>query len=496
MDNNVFKNVGIEIQPMQESLFLGLIKILKEKYNSNIHLYVRSPEEEKHYSSINNNGLFNTVTNDNIHVEAIQTNSLVEKEVINRAREYEKLLGEPVNRLALSNRQLGYAFSVGAYRFPFASYAKQATNNQLLHAVSELIAFWQNEIKEKELTLLIDGNKIMSAVARVNGVPYRRFSFSRYQNYCYWASNEFLMQAGLEEEYQSLSEWSVEELSNIYSLAEQKYKFEKRSKGLKSFTTGLLLNMARYSYYKLKGIERAKAISLMEIVVSPFRYKNTYNELVKIANTTLDDLAGKQFIYYPLQKEPEVAMAQVAPEFLSQQATILSLARDLPAGVILAVKENPSAIGRRSKSFYHQIDNLKNVVFLSLDTNSISAIKQAEATITIAGTASMEAAIMGRRSITFSKNVNWSFLPHTKVINTEQEYRSVLEWAIDPSFDFEKARSNGARFLTAIKNISMDMSGFGRDDKGKFYNSEENVIALYEGLCKSFDIQPLMLSGE
>jgi hypothetical protein len=179
---------------------------------------------------------------------------------------------------------------------------------------------------------------------------------------------------------------------------------------------------------------------------------------------------------------------QAAPECLSQHASILAVARDLPAGVLLAIKENTSAIGRHAASFYDQVAALKNVVLLRTDTSSIEAIKQAAATVTIAGTASMEAAILGKPALTFSEHIKWGFLPHARIVETESELPSLLRWAVFGPFDGERAREDGARFLTALKASSMNLDGFGRDHKGGVVSDEKDTDILYSSLCRSLGV--------
>jgi hypothetical protein len=235
-------------------------------------------------------------------------------------------------------------------------------------------------------------------------------------------------------------------------------------------------------------MEKGLSTSLLRLTTLPFRTHYAHRHLARLATTSLNDLKSKKFVYYPLQKEPEVTIMQSAPECLSQHATILSLARDLPAGVLLAIKENTSAIGRRTSSFYDQITALKNVVMLRPDTPSIEATKQAAATITIAGTASMEAAILGKPAITFSKHVKWGFLPHARVVTSESELPSLLRWAVSGPFDSDEAREDGARFLAALKASSMNLEGFRRDSRGRYHSDEDDIAPLYAGLCKSLGL--------
>ena len=493
-NTRIFEHIGIELQPYQASMFISLARLLKERHGSRIHLYVHSHVEEDAYRKNNTEGLWDTVTNSSIHIPAIQEEGLDEKEVTARACRIEDLVGEPINRLALPSRQMGHAFAAGAWRHPVAPYVARATNIQLLHALAESVAFWEQEIREKNLSLVMDGNKFVATTARALGVPYRRLTVARFETYYYWAVNEYLDHPGLKETYDALEDWPDTEIKGSYILAAQKFEIEHHARSWWRIARTQPESLLRHFYYKARGMEKGDSVFLSDLVTLPFRIRSAQNHLAHLATTDINDLVGKTFVYYPLQKEPEAAIMQAAPECLSQHATILSLARDLPAGVLLAIKENTSAIGRRTASFYGQIAALKNVVMLHLDTSSIEAIKRAAATVTIAGTASMEAAILGKPALTFSEHIKWGFLPHARVVKSESELSALLRWAVFGPFDADQAHEDGARFLAALKSSSMNLEGLGRDRKGRYVSDEKDTAILYSALCRSLGVTPLEAS--
>ena len=137
---------------------------------------------------------------------------------------------------------------------------------------------------------------------------------------------------------------------------------------------------------------------------------------------------------------------------------------------------------------------LKNVVLLRPDTSSIEAIKRAAATVTIAGTASMEAAILGKPAITFSEHIKWGVLSHARVVKSESELPALLRWAVSGPFDADQARHDGARFLAALKESSMNLGGFGRTRKGGYVSDEKDTDILYSALCRSLGLSPVEAS--
>jgi len=484
-------SIAIEILRAQEPLLLPLARRLKERHGAAVHLYVRSPEDARGLARRDGTGIWDSITNGHVLPQALRAEGVDEEAETERARELVATTGEPINRLALADRLTGQAFVAGAVNHPQAPYARSATNAQLLHAINEQADFWRREIEGKKLTLLIDGNKFMAAMGRVAGAPYRRLTLARYKTYYYWASDEFFTHAKLRKTYDSLKEWPEADIKAVYAVASDKYAMTACDNSWVRLFSKIPVNILRHLYYRFRGYEKGLAFSLRDVVLNPFRIQRATRRLDRLATGTLARLEGTDFVYFPLQKDPEVAIMQSAPECLDQFAAIVSIARDLPAGVKLAVKENPSAIGRRATAFYGQIAGLKNVVLLKLDTPSITAIKQAKATVTIAGTASMEAAILGKPSLTFSPHVKWIFLPHVRVIKSEADLAALLDWAVNGPFDREQARDDGSRFAEALAQSSMDMSGFRRDEKKRIHVRDENIETVYRGLCASLGVEPV-----
>jgi hypothetical protein len=488
---NLFHSIAIEILRAQEPLLLPLAQMLKERHGAAVHLYVRSPEDARGLFRRNGAGVWDSVANGHILPQALRAEGVDEAVEVERARKLATATGEPINRFALADRLTGQSFVTGAVNHPLAPYARSATNAQLLHAINEQADFWAREIKDKKLTLLIDGNKFMAAMGRDAGVPYRRLTLARYKTYYYWASDEFFAYPALKDVYDSLKEWPEADIKGVYAVAADKYVTSAHDNSWTRLFSQMPVNILRHLYYQFRDYEKGRAFSLRDVALNPIRIHRAARRLNRLATETLASFEGMDFVYFPLQKDPEVAIMQSAPECLDQFAAIVSIARDLPAGVKLAVKENPSAIGRRATAFYDQIAGLKNVALLNLDTPSIAAIKQAKATVTIAGTASMEAAILGKPSLTFSPHVKWAFLSHVRIIKSESHLAALLDWAVNGPFDEEQARADGSRFAEALAQASMDMSGFRRDEKKRTHVRDENIETVYQGLCVSLGIEPV-----
>ena len=119
-----------------------------------------------------------------------------------------------------------------------------------------------------------------------------------------------------------------------------------------------------------------------------------------------------------------------------------------------------SASPNRPDGFFEQIAALPNAILLSPHVNPIAAVRQADVTVAVLGTAGLEAAIFGRPVISFARRIPWGILDHVNVVEDDRELKSTLARLLDGSFDHEKAKKDGARFLQALINSSFDMGNF------------------------------------
>jgi hypothetical protein len=119
---------------------------------------------------------------------------------------------------------------------------------------------------------------------------------------------------------------------------------------------------------------------------------------------------GRPFVVYFLHVSPERSVDVVAPWFSNQLEVIRTIRRALPSHYDLLVKEHPSSTGAQSLSFYRQLRNVPNLVFLSAAIDSRTLIRSAAFVTTISGTTGFEAALLETPAVIFS-NVFFRELP-------------------------------------------------------------------------------------
>ena len=108
------------------------------------------------------------------------------------------------------------------------------------------------------------------------------------------------------------------------------------------------------------------------------------------------DTLRKPFVYFPLHLEPEAATLVYAPFMNDQSFALDVLARALPSGVALVVKENPKMWGCRPSAFYERANRSPEVVWVDPTESSQDILARCEAVITLTGTTALEAVLLDK----------------------------------------------------------------------------------------------------
>ena len=111
------------------------------------------------------------------------------------------------------------------------------------------------------------------------------------------------------------------------------------------------------------------------------------------------------FVYFPLHMEQESILLIGAPFYLNQVDIIKNVAKSLPVGYKLVVKDHSvmKFRGWRSISECKEIMNLPNVVLVNPYSNGEELLKKCSLVISIKGSTSIEAAFHMKPSILFRK---------------------------------------------------------------------------------------------
>ena len=171
---------------------------------------------------------------------------------------------------------------------------------------------------------------------------------------------------------------------------------------------------------------------------------------------------NEKFILFPLHQEPERTLLIEAPFHTNQFEVIRNIAKSLPTGFKLYVKEHFSQELRewREISYYKDIIKIPNVRLFHPSSNIEELIQNSSLIVSIAGTTSFEAAFYQKPSIILT-DLGFSILPSVQKMESFQ----VLPQLIKNGLEMKVNADDLDRYLTILTDNSFDF-----DLKGYVFN--------------------------
>ena len=452
------KSAMIAALPEYRGFLIALSRHLKRR-GTQIHWYVSTQQERAYYADGFGDLFASINTVRRLHKTALEPIP-DQTDVVATARANERRLGITYNQIIMSNRHLGRGFALGGFGHPRSTFSEFSTYPSILHAVNESIAYWEGEMDRVKPDVIIHCGKVAAVIARHCGIPYRTLVQSNYRNYHFWGVNEFHEHPMFEENFKAPRDGG--EAITI----QEPYDTHMQILGrwTKQLTLGgtlkdLALLVARRIYWRLKRYEKARGYFVSEELKLLWRRYVRLRELNKLTHP-LSSLDGTPFVYYPLHIEPEASVQLMSPEYFYQISAIAGLARDLPAGHVLAVKENLGGVGRRPRDFYRQISEFKNVILIDAFEYGLNCAARSAAVAIITGTGGFEGAVMGKPVVIFGRHVTYGFLDHCLIVTEETQIAPFLSGVLSSGFNGGQARRDGTRFLQAVVDASFDLGEF------------------------------------
>ncbi len=202
------------------------------------------------------------------------------------------------------------------------------------------------------------------------------------------------------------------------------------------------------------------------------------------------------FIYYPLHVEPERQLLMVTPFYTNQLEIITNIAKSLPVGFKLYVKEHGMMTvgGWRPIQYYEQIMDLPNVEIIHPDVSSKTLLESCSLVVTINGTTGLEAIFYKKPVIVFS-NTSYSTISTVCKINKIEELPQKIKSLLGSKVNISEL--NNYIDLVERNSFEIDMSSlylsfikyFSKDyNPPKSSISESQMKAFIEKNSKSFNI--------
>lgn len=162
----------------------------------------------------------------------------------------------------------------------------------------------------------------------------------------------------------------------------------------------------------------------------------------------------ENFAFYPLHYEPEIAISLFAPFFTDQIQLIKLIARSLPVGHKLYVKEHPAMVVYRPRSYYKELKKIPNIKLINPTVTSFEIMPYAKLVTTITGTAGWEATLLKKPVITFG-DVFYNQLSFVKNCRTPEQLPYLIKAQIE---NFQYSEDELVRLISALFEESANVN--------------------------------------
>ena len=192
--------------------------------------------------------------------------------------------------------------------------------------------------------------------------------------------------------------------------------------------------------------------------------------------------AETPFVYFPLHLQPEATTLPMGDIFVDQYLAVEMLARALPSGWVVVVKEHPvQRLAKRDYNFYQRLGRMPQVRLVSRSTDTFMLNQSSRAVASITGTSGWEALFMGKPVLVFG-NAYYRGAPGTVSVDDPAELAARLAEIERNTFAIRKM-DDLVRFLAAIDRCSLE----GNVDKNFLRDSdlsEQQSVDRYAAALK------------
>ncbi|MEQ9079379.1 MAG: hypothetical protein RLP09_36305 [Sandaracinaceae bacterium] len=244
------------------------------------------------------------------------------------------------------------------------------------------------------------------ALARERGIPFWCIGSARLPNRLSVYRSGFQNWERVLARYEALTELSPEQRELARSFVREFRDRPRRPTGMQTRSRVPVPSM--WDVRQLALATRAQLRDPMDptSVSGPRAIRQRLTRWQRIARSKREGIfeapvAGERFVLFPIHFQPEASTLVQAPMYLDQLALIEDVARSLPIGVRLYVKEHLSNRGRRPLEFYRAIKRVCGVRLLGPDEDTWSLIQSAEAIAVITGTMGWEGLLYDKPVVVF-----------------------------------------------------------------------------------------------
>lgn len=396
-------------------------------------------------------------------------------DILARAARLEARDGGNLADVLIADRHLGSGWVTGGlYHGGALSRLPYEGQLQVLCDLDDAIEAYLAEIRP---TLVMAGQVGCAEIATMYAACARRdipcfgLTFLNYGSNYYWQAERAGHVPGLEETYRVLRGSGAAPPDVAMAPVAPRTRLvmpQLRARGQVLPLVGRVVRSARHhARGALRGQVNAGGVTFWSKLDYHLQNFRGFRREMRRPYTGLAQLEGRRFVYYPLHFEPEATLSGVETLFTNQLYAVEVLSKSVPSDVAVMVKEHPAAIGNRPPGWMDILARFPRVVLAHPFDDSIALVRHSGVTVTIAGTAGLEAALLGKPVLSLGPSYRLNFVDHVSVANDIPTLRRLLRDLLDRPEDPGRARD------AAILRQAIERCCFQLDDATAFRDTTE-----------------------
>jgi len=466
------------IRPISATRYLWVALAILIKENLRLQpLFIVTSEQDKSFYLRAGDGNFseeNFLIEPNFYLMAFR-NHQPQEDVFKEMNNFERKYDFTVYRdIIQGDRHIGKSWAWAWNGKPESKSMSKTSRKSALEICLEALKYYEILYKKRPPQFVIGAGlgtglvgKPISLICKKNCVPLRSMQSARFNNYAYWATDEFGNNSKICSEIKLFENGKVslnpiksdkfeesEHFKNFYS------SHSKNSKSIFSALKSACLTLLKRQYAVMRGIERTKtgyyATSLASMPLRQWLIERQYkSELFKDINSLPS--ANKYFLF-PLQFEFEASLQGEAPLAPPIFTVIHQISLSLPAGALLLIKEHPLQAGRRPKFIFDLIKGLHNVCLIKPTIHPISIFAKIDAVIQVNSSLGYEALAHGIPVFSLSPHGIIQGSSLNELINKPEEYKKLKRFCLDETQINKNERKHLAiAFESAIRENCFEL---------------------------------------
>ncbi|MBT3582755.1 hypothetical protein HN510_02970 [Candidatus Woesearchaeota archaeon] len=215
-------------------------------------------------------------------------------------------------------------------------------------------------------------------------------------------------------------------------------------------------------------------LTICPLIIWPLRGK-----FFKTLNLFKEPRKKEKYVFFPLHFQPEASSSIYAKWFMDQATIVENIAKSVPLGYKLYVKEHQYGFGSKPYDFYKRLKKLKNVRLITPYANTFELIKNCSLVVTINSTVGWEASLFQKPVISFA-NIYYTVSDNINKLKQIEDLQKLISENIGTKTDYnELIRFTAALFKATYPGLTRLPS-----DCNEFSLEPENITNLAKGVWK------------